>query len=86
MSELKYAHIGSDISHGPRETRVLKLATGTAFLVGLPLIAGVWLVSTSNQLAGIIIIGAGVVLGIFMLAVMLSSPPGRAGRLGPSPD
>ncbi len=65
---------------------MLKLATGTAFLVGLPLVAGVWLVSTSNQRAGMVIIGVSVVLAIFMMAVMLSSPPGHAGRLGPSPD
>ncbi len=65
---------------------MLRLAAGTAFLVGIPIIAGAWLVGTSNQLAGMITISMGIILGIFMMAVILSSPPRHTGRMGPAPD
>jgi hypothetical protein len=79
--------VGTDISgHSKEGIDLLRLAAGTAFLVAVPLIAGVWLVDTSNQLAGMVTITIGVVLAIFMMAVIFSSPPMRAGRMGPSPD
>ncbi len=73
-------------ARGEVRGELLRLAAGTAFLVAIPIIAGVWLVGTSNQLAGMITISMGLILAIFMLAVMLSSPPRHAGRMGPAPD
>jgi hypothetical protein len=74
------------ISGPPRTRNVLKLALGTAFLAAVPIVAGAWLIGTSNQAAGLITIGMGVVLAMFMAGVMISSPPGSSGRTEPSPD
>ncbi len=65
---------------------MFRLAGGIAFLIAVPIVAGEWLISTSNQAAGLITIGMGVVLAMFLVAVMMGSPPGRSGRTQPSPD
>jgi len=57
-----------------------------AFLVAVPIVAGAWLISISDQAAGLITMGMGVVLAVFLVAVMVSSPPGGSGRTQPSPD
>lgn len=79
--------MGIGISGQPTKgVDLLGLAAGTAFLVAVPLIAGVWLVETSNQLVGMVTISIGLVLAIFMMAVIFSSPPSSSGRMGPSLD
>jgi hypothetical protein len=72
----------------PHTGNVLKLAfaVGTVFLVAVPIVAGAWLVGTSNQATGIITIGMGIVLAMFLAAVMIGSPPGSSGRSEPFPD
>lgn len=65
---------------------MLRQLAGAAFLIAVPLAAGVWLFGTSNRLAGMVTISMGLVLAIFVTAVLASSPPGGAGRVGPSPD
>lgn len=64
----------------------LAFAAGTVFLVAVPIVTGAWLVGTSNQATGIITIGMGIVLAIFLAAVMIGSPPGSSGRTEPFPD
>ncbi len=65
---------------------VFKLAAGAVFLIAVPVVAGTWLLGTPDHLAGMITIFMGVVLAMFLVGVMVSSPPGSNGRTQPAPD
>lgn len=65
---------------------MLKLVAAVVFLTAVPLAAGAWLLGTPDQMEGMITIMMGVVLAVFMLGVIFSSPGAGGGRSGPAPD
>jgi hypothetical protein len=72
----------------PETIKALRLAfaVGIVFLVAVPIVAGAWLIDTPSQAAGIVTIGIGIVLAIFLAAIIIGSLPGSSGRTEPFPD
>jgi len=75
----------TDISNNFVNALVLKLIGGIAIIVTLPIIAGAWFFSTSNQTFGTITMLMGVVLAMFIVPTVASSYQ-AGGRIEPSPD
>ena len=63
----------------------LTLAIGGVILATVPIILGAWQLGTPNQATGIITMGVGVILGMFMAAIMVGYP-GSSGGASPALD
>jgi len=64
----------------------LTLALGTVILAAVPIILGAWQIGTPNQAAGIVTIGVGVVLAMFLSVILVGYPGGVSGTSGSSID
>jgi len=64
----------------------LTLVLGTAFLAAIPIVLGALQLETPNQAAGIVTIGVGVILAMFLSAVIAGYPGSSGGTSGPLPD
>jgi hypothetical protein len=65
---------------------LLKLAGIMTLVVAVPIVGGALQLGTPNQTEGLVTIWIGVLLGVFMIAVLVSQPPGSGGIGGPSVD
>jgi len=64
----------------------LTLALGAAILAIVPVVLGAWQISTSYQATGIVTIGIGIVLALFIMAILVGYPGASGGRFEPPLD